>query len=162
MNNKFFVGVAESMLEEGDFCIVSASNTEEAIDKFIRYYAVKDEDLVGHIYDKSINMSFAEVFWFQTKKEHKHFESTGERSIKNKEFKHRVTKFFGEHRDFAKMYLDFYFGEDDYFTDDGQFLKDNIKEEHQFPAEFFAYIWKNSNNWAKVVAFDLTAIEEIH
>jgi hypothetical protein len=161
MNNKFFVGIADSMFEEGSFCIVSASNTEEAINKFIEYYAIRSENLMKYIYDKSINMSFAEGFWFQTKKEHKHFESTGEKSIKNKEFKHRITQFFGEHRDFAKMYLDFYFSEDDYFTDDWHFLKDNVKEEHRFPAEFFVYIWKNSD-WAEVVAFDSTAIEEIH
>jgi hypothetical protein len=162
MSNKFFVGIAESMIEEGDFCIVSASNTEEAINKFIEYFAVRSENLMKYVYDKSINMSFAAGFWFQTKKENKHFQSTGEKSIKNKEFKHIITQFFGEHRDFAKMYLDFYFSEDDYISDNWDFLKDNVKEEHQFPAEFFAYIWKNSNNWAKVVAFDLTAIEEIN
>jgi hypothetical protein len=70
---KYLVCFSESPFEEQEFKIVNASSKSEAIDKFIKVFAVTDDDFLEHVYDRAVNASFAERFWMQTQLDFIHF-----------------------------------------------------------------------------------------
>jgi hypothetical protein len=146
---KFLVGYDETPFGDRDFVIVNAGNREEAVMRFIRETALNEDIFIEHIYEKTVNMSLAEMFWFQTEKEMEHFTQKGEVLIDVEEFKRRVRKFFGDYTDFAERYLDYYFSESDEPPDE------------LFPEEMLFYIWSESD-WAdEVIAMPLSDIDEI-
>jgi hypothetical protein len=145
---KYLVGYEEDTFGDQGFVIVSADSRDEAVMRFIREAALTEDIFIEHIYERTVNMSFAEMFWFQTDEEMERFTQEEEILIDVEEFKRRVRRFFGDHADFAEQYLDFYFGEAD-------------EPEEPFSDEMLFYIWSESD-WAdEVIAVPLSDIEEI-
>jgi hypothetical protein len=145
---KYLVSFSESPFEEQEFKIVNGSSESEAIDKFIKAFAVTDNDFLQDVYDKSVNASFAERFWMQTEDEEILFHETAQIMIGDEEFKKRVRAFFSRHRDYAERYIDYYFSDEDSPSVD------------PFPQEMLVYIWVNSN-YSDVIAVKLDDIGEI-
>jgi len=61
--------------------------------------------------------------------------------IDDVEFKQRVREFFGDNRDWADLYIDYYFSDED-------------EQRDSFPKEMLIYIWFESE-WAEVMVADL-------
>jgi hypothetical protein len=152
MSNQFIVGQSETTFADREFAIVEASSLSEAVQKYVEQVAVKEELWLRNVYDRAINMSFAETFWLQGG-EVGHFMETGRVEIDGDEFNRRVRQFFGEHQDFARLYLDFYWNVDEMPIE--EFINNAI-----FPTEMLAYMWLNSN-WSEVVAIPLDDIEKV-
>jgi hypothetical protein len=152
MSNQFIVGQSETTFADREFAIVEASSLSEAIQKYVEQVAVKEELWLRNVYDRAINMSFAETFWLQ-EGEVGHFMETGRVEIDGDEFNRRVRQFFGEHQDFARLYLDFYWNVDEMPIE--EFISNAI-----FPTEMLAYMWLNSN-WSEVIAIPFDDIERI-
>ncbi|SER22655.1 hypothetical protein [Giesbergeria anulus] len=154
MRNKYLIGYVESQFEEKEFCIVVATNPEEAIGKFIEEIAVSDDLFSDHVRDRSVNMSFASHFWMQTEEEQSEFDRTGKIIINKIDFEKRVHKFFGEHNDYADLFIKSYFANDDSQNDDDPRI--NV----DFPKKMLVYIWLHSS-YADIKAFHLDEIKEI-
>jgi hypothetical protein len=145
---KYLVSFSASPFEEQEFKIVNASSERDAIDKFIKAFAVKDHGFLGDVYDKSVNASFAERFWMQTEDEEILFHETAQIMIDDEEFKKRVRAFFSRHHDYAERYIDYFFSNADRSSVD------------PFPQEMLVYIWVNAN-YGDIVAVPLDDIGEI-
>jgi hypothetical protein len=145
---KYLVCFSQSPFEEQEFKIINASSENEAIDKYIKVFAVTDNDFLEYVYDKSVSTSFAENFWMQTEEENIIFHETAQITIGDGEFNKRVRAFFGRHRDYAKLYIDYYYSDKDSPGID------------QFPEEMLVYIFVNSNH-SQVTAVKLDDIGEI-
>ena len=145
---KYLVCFSKSPFEEQEFKIVNASSESEAIDKYIKVFAVTDNDFLNYVYDKSVNTSFAENFWMQTEDEDIIFHETAQIIIEDEEFKKRVRAFFRRHRDYAELYIDHYYSD-----------KDSLRID-QFPEEMLVYIYVNSGH-SQVTAVKLDDIGEI-
>jgi hypothetical protein len=131
---QFIVG-GDSPLSERDFVIVNAGSDEEARAIYGREIGASEDIFLEHIYDRSINMSFAENFWMQTHEEQETFTNSG-KVIANKEtFKQRVREYFKGRPDFESLYLEFYFGNED------------ASEIEPFPAEMM--LWMFLTSWGK-------------
>ena len=63
---KYRVGFSDSEYQEQDSKMIDALSENEAIDKFIKVFAIAEDIFVEYIYSKSINCSIAEQFWLQT------------------------------------------------------------------------------------------------
>ena len=149
MRHRYLVGFSEREFAKGEFRIITATNLSEAINAFIRNVGVKDENFLGYVYDKAVNLSFAEHFWVQDEDEVSSFTKSRAVEINEEDFKRRVREFFGGHDDFADLYLNSYFEDDDSSTIN-----------HDFPDEMLVYIWDN-HDWSSLTAFDLAHVEEI-
>jgi hypothetical protein len=144
---KYLVCFSKSPFEEQEFKIVNTSSESEAIDKYIKVF-VTDNDFLTYVYDKSVNMSFAENFWMRTEDENIIFHKTARVIIGDEEFKKRVRAFFSRHLDYAELYIDHYFSDKDSPSVD------------PFPEEMLVYIWVNSN-YSDVTVVKLDDIGEI-
>ena len=145
--SKYLVCFSQSPFEDREFKIVTASSENEAVAKYIKVFAVTDNNFLEYVYDKSVNTSFAENFWMQTEDEEIVFHETGEIVIDDEEFKRRVRSFFGQYRIYAERYLDHYFSEQ------------GSSKTHPFPEEMLIYIWVNTN-FSSVTAVALDQLEE--
>jgi len=145
---KYLVCFSQSPFEEQEFKIINASSENEAIDKYIKVFAVTDNDFLEYVYDKSVSTSFAENFWMQTEEENIIFHETAQITIGDGEFNKRVRAFFSSHRDYAELYIDHYYSDQD---------SPGIG---QFPEEMLVYIFVNSNH-SQVTAVKLDDIGEI-
>lgn len=141
MAKQYIVGFAESALEEVQLTRVIAENEEHALDKFAEAVGIKEPKFIEYVYDRSINLSFAENFWLREEYEAEEFDSTGSVLIDDVEFKQRVREFFGDNRDWADLYIDYYFSDED-------------EQRDSFPKEMLIYIWFESE-WAEVMVADL-------
>src|SRR5262249_43160214 len=109
---KYLVGISGSQFQEQEFKIVNASSENGAIAKFVRTFAAADDTFLEYVYDRAANLSFAEHFWLQTEDENTIFNETGQIMIDDAEFKKRVRVFFDRHPNYAEIYLDYYFSEE--------------------------------------------------
>ena len=94
---------------DGLMHIVQANSAAEAIRAFKLQVSVHDADFRSYLLDGG----FAERFWIVTLKENQHYERTGERLASAALFRRRVTNYFSDRPDLAKVYLDYYFLDDD-------------------------------------------------
>jgi hypothetical protein len=131
---KYIVGHSESNFGEQDFVVLSAENEQDAIKKFLDLYGIKEDIFLEHVYDRSINFSFAEHFWLVTDNENEHFENTGEVLIDKDIFNQRVRDFFGHHSDYANSYINHYWSDKEYKP-----------EEKLFSDGMLIYIWMQSD-----------------
>ena len=145
---KYLVCFSQSLFKEREFKIVNASNENEAIAKYVKVFAVTDNDFLEYVYDKSVNTSFAENFWMGTENENIIFHETAQVITGNEEFKKRVRAFFNSHRDYAELYIDHYYSDKDRPIAD------------PFPEEMLVYIYVNSGH-SQLTAVKLDDIEEI-
>lgn len=145
---KYLVCFSESPFEEQEFKIVNASGESEAIDNYIKVFAITDNDFLTYVYDKSVNASFAENFWMRTEDEDVKFHETAQIIIEDEEFKKRVRAFFSSHPDYAELYIDHYYSDEDSPRID------------LFPQEMLVYMCVNSD-YGHVTAVELDDIGEI-
>lgn len=149
MQRKYLVGISDSRFEEQKFKVIEVPNNEEAIREFVRRYGISEGLFLEHVYSKSINSSFAEIFWLDTDDEEERFNETGEITVDEDEFKRRVRAAFGEHSDFANLYIDYYFSDEAESTNGKRTL---------FPEEMLIYMWLNFP-WSGATAFEMTELE---
>jgi hypothetical protein len=102
-NKTYIVGTRDRPLEDCDFAIIKAPDSDMALALYIRGIGIKDSLFLEYVYEKSINCSFAERFWLLTMDEQLRFVS-GELITGADTFKSRVIDFFGENRSFAELY----------------------------------------------------------
>ena len=145
---KYLVCFSQSPFEERECKIVNASSENEAIAKYIKVFAVIDNDFLKYVYEKSVNTSFAENFWMQTENENIIFHETAQVIIGDEEFNKRVRAFFGSHRDYAELYIDHYYSDQDTPRID------------PFPEEMLVYIYVHSGH-SQITAVKLDDIGEI-
>ena len=142
------IGDGSSELDARDFLFVNAYSEAQAIEKFVLYCEIGDSRFQEYVYDKSVNMSFAETFFLEASEETEHFESTGEVIINDATFKERVEKFFADKLEYAALYIQYYFGDKAY------------SKELLFPDDMLLYIWLNSS-WATLRVIDVADITTI-
>jgi hypothetical protein len=150
MSRKYLVGSGDSEFKEQGFAIVNADNPQEALIKYVRVIGVYEDTFLGYLYEKSVNMSFAENFWLQKEEEQELFNDNGSIEVDDDEFKRRVRDFFKEHHDFASHYINYYFG--DYL---------DTPEPDYFPVEMRVFMFLN-DTWAEgFIAIPMTDLQEI-
>jgi len=130
----YLVCFSHSSFEDREFKIVNAPSESEAIAKYIKVFAVTDNDFLEYVYEKSVNTSFAENFWMQNEDGNIIFHETAQVIIGNEEFNKRVRAFFGRHRDYAELYIDHYYSDQ---------ARPSID---QFPQEMLVYIYVHSGH----------------
>lgn len=145
---EYFVALRDSEVESREFYIVTATSSEEAADKFITFFAPGDETLVEMITDRSVSMSFASHFWLQTPEDKAFFSENADVLISEDEFEQRVRQFFGTHADFANLYLEYYFSEE----------QEPLRPD--FPPAMLVFVWKNTD-FATPVITPLNEIQRI-
>lgn len=148
MEKHYLIGQGDEEFRDIELTIVVASSPEEAIEKFGKQVAIKDEDFLDYVYGKVINDSFAETFFLHTREENALFTRTGHVNVSDEDFAKRVREYFGEHSEFADLYIAHFFGDDD--------ENDNTT----FPDDMLFYIWTNSN-WTMLKAVNLADIERL-
>ena len=107
-HRKYLVGVRDGMFSDRDYAIVTAPGPDEAIEQFGRLVAMRDE-----WFPAVINADFPEIFWFVTTEEHDAFVQGGTVLASRELFDSRVRKSFGSHQDYADLYLQHYWGDQD-------------------------------------------------
>lgn len=147
MVKQYIVGFAESALEEIGLTLVNAENEEHALDKFAEQVGIIEPKFIEYVYDRSINLSFAENFWLREEYEAEEFESTGKVLIDETEFRNRVEQFFGENKDWSDQYLKYYYSEQQ-------------AGEDTFSKDMLTFIWFESE-WAEVVIAPLESLPVI-
>ena len=125
-------GMFDEYISEGKVVIVKAKSKGCAKLKFAEVYPRTDEDFIESIYDRSMNMSFAERFWI-TDQNNDHFMQTGEVLTTEEEFKANVFAFFGVLKEWADLYIENIFSEETPIPYPPEmisfmFLKDNFDE----------------------------------
>lgn len=148
MFRPFIVSFTESAIEDTRLSLVYAENEEHALDKFAAQVGIHEENFLEYVYDRAENLSLAENFWLREDHELEEYEATGKVLIDEAEFRQRVVEFFGENREFAALYLEYYYNN----REPGQ---------GEFPAEMLQYIWFEAE-WAEVLVValdDLPVIE---
>ena len=146
--SKYLVCFSQSPFEEREFKIVNALSESEAIDKYIKVFAVTDNDFLTYVYDKSVNASFAENFWMRTEEEDIIFHETAQVIIGDEKFNKRIRAFFSRHLDYAELYIKHYYND-----------RDSPRVD-PFPEEMLVYMWVNSGH-SQVTAVKLDEIGEI-
>ena len=122
--------------------MIDAVNEKEAIDTFIKAFAITEDIFVEYVYTRSVNGSIAEQFWLQTKDENTLFNKRGRIVIDEEEFKQRVRAFFGRHRDYADLYIDYYLSAEE------------RPKSGSFPEAMLVYMWVNCD-FGEVTAVEL-------
>ena len=144
---KYLVSFSDSEYQEQDSKMIDALSENEAIDKFIKVFAIAEDIFVEYVYSKPVNCSIAEQFWLQTEDENTLFNKTGQIVIDEEEFKKRVRAFFGRNRDYADLYIDYYFSAED------------RPKTGCFPEEMLIYMWVNCD-FGHVTAVELKDFKE--
>jgi hypothetical protein len=141
MDKQYIVGFTESTLEDIQLTLVNAENEEHALDKFALQVGIKEPKFIEYVYDRSVNLSFAENFWLMMESEQEEFDATGNIIIDDEHFKERVRDFFGDNREWASLFIDYYFS-------------DQPAQDDLFPDEMLIFIWFEAE-WAEVMVASL-------
>jgi hypothetical protein len=147
MPQQFIVGFTESGLEDVQLTIVNGENEEHALDKYARAVGIKEEHFIEYVYDRAVHLTLAENFWLREEHELDEYEATGRVMINDAAFRQRVNEFFGENRDYAERYLEYYYGNRDLTQGD-------------FPEDMLIYIWFEAQ-WAEVLVAPLAGLPVI-
>ena len=148
---KYIVGIRDTQLEEIEFAIVEAENEEDAIIKYIVEVDSQESIFIDHLYGRSVNMSFAEAFFFQSSQESEDFSMSGDVSIDEDEFKRRVRVFFKDKQEFADMYLKHWYSKED----------DDLKTGITFPDDMILYMTLKTDGMESYTAIPFTSITQI-
>lgn len=104
----FIVGGLENALQDHDFVILRAISKKDALNRYANEIAIQDETFLKFVYEKAVNLSFAEQFWFDAKNEMEvHF--SWDDVVTAQVFIQRVKLFFSEQTEWAEIYLEAYF-----------------------------------------------------
>lgn len=106
----FIVGGTDSELSQLDFVIIRANSKQDALNAYAYAIGIQGKTYQEFIYEKAVNMSFAEQFWLETEEEKRAFDSGGDVLASDEVFSERVRAFFRGHPEWGQIYLDSYFG----------------------------------------------------
>lgn len=106
----FIVGGTDSEFSQQDFVIIRAASKQDALNLYAHEIGIQDQTYLEFIYEKTVNMSFAEQFWLETDEEKRRFDSGGDVVATDEVFRERVKAFFRDHPEWGEIYLDAYFG----------------------------------------------------
>ena len=145
----YLIGNAECEFKEGEFHLVDAPTREEAITLFVREAGIRDEDWKEEMYGQG----FAGRFWSsEDAKAGYDYDALACRYVATPEqFEENVRRYFGPHRDFAQLYLD-------WWNDDTS--EAGPAEANPFPVEMQVYMWLNSN-WCALAVFELGDVKRL-
>ncbi|HAT1793400.1 TPA: hypothetical protein I8Y89_001418 [Legionella pneumophila] len=149
---KYLVGIDDESFGNWNPVIINAKDEEEAFLKYGNYYCPMDELFLDDIYEKTINMSFAEQFWIQTREESNAFNEKGDLLIDENEFKRRIQEYFKENQSFADIYIQYYFDDN---KDASNFA---------FPEDMVRFMWLKQvklSKWSTVHILNLNEVQEI-
>lgn len=132
MEMKYVVGGRDSTLDEQNFCFINASDGNEALERYIRLIGIKKASFIKSVYDRNINISFAEMFWLQTDEEETVFINTGEVLASGNEFDKRVKDFFASQNEYTTLYLRHWYSQGEV-------------SEVEFPDEMLVYMYLHSS-----------------
>jgi hypothetical protein len=148
---KFLIGHKHStLLDMDEIKIVDVEDESQAIGKYLRKYTIKEASFLKYVYGRITNGSFCETFWMATDEEQDAWNENMEILIDDTEFQRRVREFFSERQDFADLYLQNYYREDDI---------DHI-EYGLFPEEMLIWL-VYEGNWTDFVVIPLDEIPEL-
>jgi len=122
---KYLVGLSDGTFRERDFAIVTAPGPDEAIGQFGKLVATKGKLFLAFVYGRVSNADLPQHFLFVTDEEHEAFIQQGTVLASPELFEFRVREFFGPHRDYANLYLEHYWGDQD----------------QAFPPEMLLHVW---------------------
>lgn len=126
-------------LEDDEVWTVQAKTKEEAEIKFKRLYLKKDDFFLDTLYDRSIDGALAE-FWFEDMRRD-YCDSCGRMDCVSEEvYIQRVKEYFGEHQEWANLFLDYHLRKTD---------------EKLFPEEMVLDFYLKSKDWATVKIYTL-------
>lgn len=100
--------------------IVSAEDSDEAIDKYLRKVYAKDEVFRDSVLDRCINMSFGERFFIVTEKEKRDFER-GTYKANLKAVEERIRAYFKDDPSVGEKYFAYLRSGDEKFMDEEVF-----------------------------------------
>jgi len=147
MPKQYIVCFTESDIEDTQLTLVNAENEEHALDKYAAAIGIKEEKFIEYVYDRAVYLSLAENFWLREDYELEEFEATGKVLIDDEEFKRRVKEFFGENKEYAEQYLEYYYS-------------NREPAEGNFPPDMLEYIWFEAQ-WADVLVAPLDELPVI-
>ena len=154
---KYLVGCSDVEFGEQDFAIIEASTESEATLAFVRQIATHESGFQENVYERSVNMSFAERFWLETWPENETFMNSGEITATEDDFRQRVQAFFAPHNDYAELCLTHYF-HPDRFADP---LPGAVQfAEPPFPEDMLLFIWLNYD-YCRLTTMALSEVQEI-
>ena len=115
--------------------ITNAATPEGAKQNYAYKVGIKEKWFIGDVYDRCVNMSFAERFFLQTRKESAQFTMDGTILIDDAEFERRVRCFFGDRPPWARRYLAMW--------NDRETPGDMLSERHPFPDDMLIFMYLN-------------------
>jgi hypothetical protein len=129
MSQQFLVELIDALDDDPPFARIPAPDAPTAIWIFLTMITPTDEPFLQYVYATSITLSFAEYFWIRTDADDALL-MQGALHVSDDAFAERVQRFFGARRDYAELYLRYYFSADGAAPPRGS-----------FPPEMLAFIW---------------------
>lgn len=133
MSQHFLVELIDTLDDAPTFARIVAPDADTAITSFLTTFAPTHQLFLDYVASTTVTLSFAESFWIQTDAEDDLF-AQGQLPLNDGVFAARVQQFFGEHRDYADLYLTYYFNAESIDS-----------PRPNFPPAMFAYIWRHTN-----------------
>lgn len=105
-HRKYLVGLRDGgMFSDRDYATITAPSPAEAIEQFGKLIAIQDEWFLELVYGRVVNWDFPNLFWFVTAEENEALKQNGTVLARQELFESRVREFFGQHQDYADLYL---------------------------------------------------------
>ena len=115
--------------------ITNAVTPEGAKQNYAFEVGIKEQWFQEDVYDRSVNMSFAERFFLQSEVELDRFSKDGTILIDDAEFERRVRRFFGSRPPWARLYLSMW--------NDQETPQDMLHVSHPFPDLMLIFMYLN-------------------
>lgn len=141
---EYLVIATEDSVTEDDVqknvVIIEAETPEEAKYLYIKKIGIHKDAFLKHVYEQSMTWSYAAKFWGKLYD----FDNWGEPLYDEDKihvmFKDMVREFFGEHQDWAVMFIKYTFDE---------------KTEIEFPEEMLTFMLLREQNWSPYIIVPL-------
>ena len=140
----FSVGVRPQIIA------TDAENEEDALWTYAMTIGIKGGYL-EHAHDRVINTGFAKYFYLHTRKEQNAWNYRQEILVSEKEVSHRIRAFFGEHEDWASIYIA--------LLNDNERDIEKLINRYSFTDEMLAYMYLGGPNWTNLRTIPLQDIE---
>lgn len=107
--NKQYLFTEKLDTPTNELFVAEAKTESEAYKKVAKASFRSDKIFISHMSGRTVNMSFAERFWLQTKEEKRVFYGSGEIIIDEQEFINRVKSYFSLYPKAGDEYLSYWF-----------------------------------------------------
>ena len=115
--------------------ITNAATAEGAKQNYAFKVGIKEKWFQEDVYTRSVNMSFAERFFLQSKEELDRFSEDGTILIDDAEFERRVRSLFGSRPPWARLYLSMW--------NDQETPQEMLHVSHPFPDDMLIFMYLN-------------------